>query len=105
MKLTRTWMLVTVFAVSFAGFASAGTARMDDREHRQHDRIAQGVRSGDLTRAEARRLRRGQRRVHRMEGRAMEDGRVSPRERRRIEEAQDRQSRAIHRLRHNRRAR
>lgn len=105
MKLTRSWMLVTVFMVVFAGMAAAGTHRMDRREGRQRDRIAEGVRSGDLTRAEAQRLRRGQRQVRRMERRALADGRVSPRERRRIEHAQDRQSRSIHRLKHNRRSR
>lgn len=45
--------------------ALAGTPRLDAREHNQRQRIAQGVRSGELTRPEARGLIAGERRLHR----------------------------------------
>jgi hypothetical protein len=49
------------------------------------------------------RLRAGQRHVDRLERRAEWNGVVTPRERLRMDRAQDRQSRRIWRLKHNRR--
>ena len=46
-------------------------------------------------------LRRGQRHVNRIEQRAKADGNVTARERVRLNRAQNRQSRHIHRLKHN----
>ena len=105
MKKIGTILLAGVLASLFAGAVFAGTPRIDRREARQHARIADGRRSGELTRPELARLRAGQRHVHRMERRAERDGMVTGGERRRIERAQDRESRAIHRLKHNGRRR
>lgn len=105
MKRSGIVVLAAVLASLMATAAFAGTPRIDAREARQHARIHQGVRSGRLTRGEAMRLRAGQRHVHRMERRAKADGRVTMRERARIGRAQDRQSRAIWRLKHNGRSR
>ena len=103
MKTTRLLILTAMLALLAATTASAGTAtpRIERREARQQARIHQGVRSGELTRGEARRLEMGQRHVDRMEDRAKADGRVTPRERVRISRAQNRQSRHIARLKHN----
>jgi hypothetical protein len=79
----------------------AGTRRIDRREALQRGRIVEGRRSGQLTRREIARLNAGQRQVHRMERRAEADGFVTRGERRRIERIQDRESRAIRRLKHN----
>lgn len=101
----RTLMIALLAAVltSFAGlaFAHPATPRIDRREGRQHSRIEQGVRGGELTRREAARLRMGQRHIHRMEARAKSDGRVTMRERGRIARAQNHESRAIWRKKHN----
>ena len=105
MKRVHLVLLAGILASLVASAALAGTPRIDRREARQHARIAQGVRSGELTRGELGRLRAGQRRVHRMERRAGADGIVTRAERRRIEREQDRESRAIHRLKHNDRRR
>jgi hypothetical protein len=107
MKRMRMLMLIAVAATLFASIAAAqnATPRVDRREARQHVRIAQGVRSGQLTPAEARRLRHGQRHIGRMERRAKADGVVTTRERRRMNQAQNHQSRAIRRLKHNERVR
>ena len=85
--------------------ASTSTPRIDRREANQRARIHQGVKSGELTRHEARRLRRGQRHVDRMEDRAKADGKVTAAERHRITRAQNHQSRRIYRLKHNDRER
>jgi len=95
--------------VAFAGVSQAATAastpRIDRREARQHARIHQGARSGQLTRHEAGKLRRDQRHIARVERRAKADGVVTPQERRRITHAQNRESRRIYRLKHNHRTR
>src|SRR5262249_1678393 len=101
MNKVRTIVLAGVLLSLVASVANASTPRIERREARQHYRIAQGCRSGALTRGEFRRLRAGQRHVPRMERRAGRDGYMSRFERRRIERAQDRQSRAIYRLKHN----
>ena len=50
---------------------------------------------------EAARLEKGQARVQRMENRAAADGKVTAKERARIERAQDQQSRRIYREKHD----
>lgn len=105
MKFVRILVLVAAFAALSSVVASAHTVspRIDRREARQHHRIVQGVRGGELTRGEARRLRAGQMHVRRMERHAKADGIMTPRERARIGRAQNIQSRHIARLKHNHR--
>ena len=103
MKRIPSTIIAALALLTFAGVASAHptTRRADAREHRQHVRIAEGARCGDLTPNETRRLRHGQARVHRMERRMKADGKVGMRERIRLERMQDRQSHRIYRLRNN----
>jgi hypothetical protein len=107
MKRTMMIVLLAAAMMSLASLAMAQTAtpRVDRREARQHARIHQGVQSGELRPGEAAHLRAGQRHVHRVERRAKADGVVTPGERARINHAQNRQSRDIHRLKHNARTR
>ena len=107
MKTLRILMLTLAAVLLTNTIASAHsvTPRVDRREARQHYRLRQGVQGGQLTRAEARRLRHGQARVQRMEHRSMRNGVVTRRERVRMENMQDRQSRQIWRLKHNGRVR
>jgi len=97
-------MLVAIAGASLAATATS-TPRIDRREARQHARIRQGARSGQLTRHEGRVLRRDQRHIARVERRAKADGVVTPQERRRITHAQNRENRRIYRLKHNQRTR
>jgi hypothetical protein len=106
MKMLRVMFAAALLCTATAALAVAhpATPRVDRREARQHARIQQGVRSGELTPREAARLRAGQRHVQRMEYRAKADGRVTLRERAQLGRAQARQSRHIARLKHNGRA-
>jgi DNA-binding CsgD family transcriptional regulator len=76
---------------------------INQREHRQEQRIRQGERSGQLTPAEARRLQYLEARLHRTEARMRwrSGGRLTPRERQRLQAMADRDSAAIKRLKHN----
>ena len=102
--------VILVAAIMTAALASQAlahnaTPRIDARQGKQRVRIAQGVHRGELTRAEARRLRAGQRRIARVERRAKADCTVTRRERERIARAQSHENRAIRRLKHNARTR
>ena len=89
-----------VLGLALAAPAMADTG-IDQRQANQEQRIEQGIRSGQLTAGEAARLERGQARIERRERRALADGRMDPRERRRIMQAQEVQSRHIYREKHD----
>ncbi len=72
-----------------------------DRNGDEQRRIAQGLRSGDLTNREAARLERGQSHVNRGQAQAGADGRIDRREQRGIQHAQNDQSQNIWRERHD----
>lgn len=83
---------------------SASSQRMQadaQRDVNQQRRIEQGVRSGQLTNREAARLEHGQARDSAFQARAGADGRVGPHEQRRIQRNENRQSRRIHRQKHD----
>ena len=86
-----------------SGLASAHpwAPRADRREDFQRVRIERGIRTGQLTRREAKRLHRREMRTERMENRLGRDGRFTPRERMRMNRALDRNSRMIFRFKHN----
>lgn len=86
------------------GVAVPATAQtVNQREHRQEQRIRQGERTGRLTPAETRRLQYLEARLRRTEARMRWEhgGRLTPRERARLQAMANRDSREIARLRHN----
>jgi len=84
-----------------AGPLFAGTPGLDQREHNQAHRIHQGVKSGELTRPETRRLARGEARLHRNEARAKSDGVVTARERAHLQHEANVESHRIYRQKHD----
>ena len=83
---------------------SASSQRMQadvQRNVNQQQRIEQGVQSGSLTTREAGKLERGQARDSKLEARAGADGHVGANEQRRTQRAENRQSRRIHREKHD----
>lgn len=93
--------LLAVVGLTVAGPIVAGTPGLDQREHNQAQRIRQGVTSGELTRPEARRLVRGEARLHRNEARAKSDGVVTAGERARLQHEADVESKRIYRQKHD----
>lgn len=79
----------------------ASAARRDARQHSQRGRIQHGVKSGELTPGEARRLRLQQRRVRQAEKRAESDGQVTGAEKQKLERMQDRASKNIYQQKHD----
>lgn len=88
-------------ALAISGPILAGTPVLDRREHNQAQRIRQGVRSGELTRPETRRLIRGEYRLRANEAIAKSDGVVTARERARLQHAANVESRRIYRQKHD----
>jgi len=93
---------VATFFVSLAESATAQTTPgVDNRQHRQSERIYDGVQNGSLTFKETGQLMRGQARIRRQEHRFKRDGVVTRGERVRMHRNLNRQSRRIYRKKHN----
>ncbi|HQY11513.1 MAG TPA: hypothetical protein PK133_04845 [Ferruginibacter sp.] len=97
LRLLVTSVLVLVLGINIA------EAQPGRRMHRH--RIGEGIRSGELTRAETRSLALQQRNIRRDIKMARRDGVVTPRERRDIRKDKRMASRSIYRKKHNRRHR
>ncbi|MBL7473428.1 hypothetical protein [Robertkochia sediminum] len=101
---TRSLVAFLFFAGAVCSFAQS-TPKVDQRQKIQKARTIEGVKSGELTKAEAKSVVAGQKKVNRMEARAKSDGKVTRRERKRLQQAQNRSSRNIARKKNNERSR
>jgi hypothetical protein len=84
---------------------SAKTPVIKERQMNQRARIRQGVRSGELTKGEAKNLRQEQKTIQAEKRMAKADGKVTPAERAKIRQDQNKASRDIYRKKHNGRER
>jgi Spy/CpxP family protein refolding chaperone len=101
MRIVLNFLLVTTFLLTATAISFAGSRSVNAREHREQQRINQGIRSGELTRREARRLESGLARIRIDERFARADGHFTPRERARMQHELDRESRNIYRQKHD----
>lgn len=99
-RMLKSMSLGVVSLLLFGGFAWAQSS-IDQRERRQQRRIADGVRSGELTRQEVKKLEKQQARIHRQEARAKSDGEFTAKERARIQKKQNQASRQIYKEKHD----
>ena len=76
-------------------------AKVDRRQENQLSRIHDGWQNGSLTKREARKLKKIQRKIDRMEYRYAKDGYIDKRERRKLNKALERSSHRIYKLKHN----
>jgi uncharacterized membrane protein YebE (DUF533 family) len=98
-KLVAAAAIATVWLPAYSQTQS--TPRIDKRQANQAARIEKGEQSGALNQKEAARLEKGQARVQKMEDKAVADGKVTAKERERIEHAQNKQSRRIYNEKHD----
>ena len=107
MNRTFVFLATMAFAILLAGAAWARPHDpvVKERERNQHARIHQGVKSGELTHAEAKHLRHEQKAIHREEKDFKADGKLTKGERRKLHHDQDKASRDIYREKHNDRKR
>ena len=101
------FLLVTTFALPSVGSAKVPPRRAYKKaEIKQGKAIRKGFRQGQVTRREARKLRKQQLNIQRNKRRMIRnDGRVGRRERRMLRRQQKRANRSIWKARHNRRHR
>jgi hypothetical protein len=92
---------IGIVTLALAVPAFAQETRVDRRQDRQEQRIDKGVQSGALTPRETRKVEQGQRHVERLETRAQADGKVTAKEKGRLEHAQDVQSKRIYNQKHD----
>lgn len=84
---------------------TTANAQVKQTAKHQHARIRQGVKSGELTKAETRNLVKDQREIHQDVKEAKADGVITHDERKDIKQDQRQASREIHRKKHNKRDR
>jgi len=89
------------FGISAIASAQTRTPRINQREHNQQRRINQGIRSGELTRREARRLDAQEGRIRADEAIAKSDGKVTKAERVRLERELNHTSKHIYNQKHD----
>lgn len=92
-----------LMAAGLAVAADAGARErgINERQYNQRERVAAGVRSGEVSRPEARALRQDAQRIERKEQAFRSDGRFSPSERREVQRDLDRHGRQIYQSRHD----
>ena len=93
---------MVVFTLIFTLNLSWARGGSTDRQRKQFQRIRGGVKSGEVTRKEFKRLGREQRRIGRSINKARADGRVNAREKGHIRKLQNRASKHIYLAKHNR---
>ena len=108
----RLLLLAVVFICAATAFAQDQnppqapkdkTPVVRERQMNQKARIRQGVKSGELTKGEAHKLRQEQKTVQAEKQMAKSDGKVTPEERAKLRKDQNKASRDIYRLKHNKR--
>ena len=92
---------VLTLICAMGAFSQTQTPVVDARERHQQKRIEQGVKSGELTNGETRRLERQEGKIKADEMIAKSDGKVTRAERRKLNREQNRESRRIYRNKHN----
>ncbi len=90
-------LLVLGLVTGIFAIAQAQTPVIKARQVNQHQRINQGIRSGELTRTEAKRLKAEQRHIQLEKQMAKADGIVTRQERKHIKREQRQSSRDIYR--------
>jgi hypothetical protein len=104
-KLLLTILIMGVLGICASEAMGQVTPRADRRQRNQTHRVNQGINSGEITRREARSVRRSTRSAKRYERRAKADGKVTWKERARLQHKENKASRKIYRVKHNNRTR
>ncbi len=93
-------LLLAFVSVTSATIAQT-TPRVSKRQVRQQERIAQGAKSGELTKRETVKLEAREAKIQNDKKEAKSDGVVTPKERAKLNREENRASRAIRRQKHD----
>lgn len=100
-QLSAAIALAAALIVPTLASAQTATPNIDQRQANQEARIQQGKATGTLSKREAARMEAGQAKVDGMKAAAAADGKVTRSERKAIKKEQNKQSRRIHRQKHD----
>ena len=98
-------VLVLSMVLGYASQAAWAEGEVARRQDRQQERIANGVNLGQLTPGETIRLEKGEKRIENAREKALADGKMTRREKVRLNKMEDKESRRIHQAKHNERKR
>ena len=98
---SKVWGLLLAAAVCATPAWASGKRSINNIQHREQLRIRQGIRSGELTRPEARRLESQQAKIRVDERFARADGKLTAKERTRLHRELGHASRNIYRQKHD----
>lgn len=98
-------VVLTAAVVLGAFFTTASAQTIKQKGKNERHRIVQGVKSGELTKAETKNLAHDQKEIHQEVKAAKADGTVTKEERKDIKQDQRQASRKIYRKKHNNRDR
>ena len=104
MKVTILGLILGLGVGAIAPVSSSGAIRqlsINRMEHRERVRIHQGIRSGELTRAEAGRLEVEQAKIRVDQRRARADGILTPKERKQLHKERHKASKEIYHQKHD----
>ncbi|MFT3948816.1 MAG: hypothetical protein QM763_17765 [Agriterribacter sp.] len=93
--------IIALIAFASAGFSQTKTPRVHKRQVNQQERIADGVKDGELTKRETAKLEARQAKIQNDKKAAKADGVVTKKERAKLHREQKRSSRAIYRQKHD----
>ncbi len=91
-------VLSLVFS-SMTAFVWAGEVKK--REENQQNRVAQGVKSGELTAGETARIEKGEQKIEADRKAALADGKMTRKEKKKLNREENKESKKIHHLKHN----
>lgn len=96
-------MLTSLFLLGFMMTMQAQKATPVIKAHQvnQNERIRAGIKSGEISKAELRCIRKDKKKVRHLKHSAKADGVVSPKERAQLHKKQHKNSRKIYRAKHN----
>lgn len=92
---------VLLFAATSIFAQEAKTPKLDRKQKKQIHKIEKGIKSGDLTRFEAKKLKKQKHKLAKMEKRAKADGKVTKRERIRLNKEAKKLDRKIYKEKHD----
>src|SRR5215471_5494578 len=100
-KLFSATLIFAFIGIASVASAQTATPHVTKRQERQQTRIAQGVKSGELTPKETEHLEAREAKIQHDKKEAKADGTVTPKERAKLNREENRTSRAIYRQKHD----
>jgi hypothetical protein len=101
MKINKLLLTAVFAAIAVPALAQTGTPKLDAREAKQQERIANGAANGQLTAKETQNLEKHEAKLNADEAAAKSDGVVTAKEHRQLKREANRDSRRIARKKHN----